>query len=894
MPDISKLVFHVSDALEKLSTPPEEPVLLQLVAAHAAALSLTEGQFSEADIDQALRIVQSQFITRMDLGTLFQAEDYRPWLYAARGSIDPYYWERYRKHLRKQGLPKQVVGTMDRVTEHILDHLEDPNKEGAWTRRGLVVGHVQSGKTANYTGLIAKAADAGYKVIIVLAGMLNSLRNQTQERLDSDFIGKCSITRMHLGASDFGNTRTPITFTTAKEDFNKNSATSHSLELAAVHEPVIFVIKKNPSTLKNLCEWLVGNNRHNLKDFPMLLVDDEADHASINISNDDATPTTINRLIREVLQLFPRGAFVGYTATPFANIFIDPSSEDEMANGDLYKDLFPRDFIYSLDPPSNYVGASQLFLDEGELDCLRDITDTEELFPVKHKIHFEPGPLPPSLIEAIDAFIIAKAIRLLRNQNGMHHSMMINLSRFTGVQNKVRDLVDDIIRKSREAVGSYAALAAPDALQNRVIRRFHQRWTEDYSDSGFDWPEVQGKLKEAIDPVDVISVNRKGTGTLDYSKGNYPNGRSIIAIGGLGLSRGLTLQGLICSYFHRNSIMYDTLMQMGRWFGYRPDYADLCRIYMTTEAHSWYTHVAGAIEELRSDFRDMERAGLTPLEFGFRVRSHPTALMVTARNKMRSAQEIPVSISLEGRLAETSVLLGNTEILKENQRTLEDLLVNASKLVDAEASKLGPFWRGVPSDLVEMMIKDFKNHPECILTSTDPMLEMIRLLRKDGIETFDVLLRSGREGGAQMVAGHQIKPVYRTVSSRSATRIEFNNRRVGSRGDERAGIDPQLVQETKKQYLLDFPGKEMPDKEYRKIRAIHNLPPLLMIVFAAIKTKEDKDKKDAPTVVVPSYGVGFPGDPSSSRRPKKLIQYRVNTVWWEKNVLSSEDEEEME
>jgi hypothetical protein len=890
MPDLEKLIYHVSDALERRQEPPGEAELLNLINAHAGVLSLTEGgAYDTAQIEEAMRKLQTQFITRMGLGTIFEAEDYRPWLASEQGNINPYYWTRYRKHLRREGLSQQVVLALDAVTDEILDHLENPKKEGRWARKGLVVGHVQSGKTANYTGLVAKAADAGYKVIIVLAGMLNSLRNQTQERIDADFMGWCTIKNLPIGAASFGDERRPVCFTTAREDFKKHTATSIAMQLGALKEPVLLVLKKNPSTLENLHEWLSGNNRHNLKDFPVLLIDDEADHASINTNKPDADPTTINRWIRDVLALFPRSSFVGYTATPFANIFIDPENEDEMTNGELYRDLFPRDFIYSLDPPTNYVGAYELFLEEGNLDCIREIDDHEDLLPTGHKITFIPQGLPNSLRKAIEGFIIAKAIRLLRKQTGHHHSMMINVSRFTGVQNYLKDLVLDEVKRARQAIGNYAGLAPETALQNSVLRQFHDAWEEEYGGAGFTWPQVQARLKEAIDPVEVISVNTKGSGVLDYSEENYPNGRTLIAVGGLSLSRGLTLHGLMSTYFLRNSIMYDTLMQMGRWFGYRDGYADLCRIHMTAQAASWYAHIAEAIEELRADFKDMKAARMTPLEFGLRVRSHPTALIVTARNKMRASKEIPVSIALEGRLAETSVLLGHPDALAENRRVLEALVKEASSFRKPEPHALGWLWESVPSALAKGVVTAFQNHPECILTSREPLLEYIEWLEDNGQKSFDILLRSS--GNSDFRVGDlPIGRIKRTVLSATSSRIEFSKRRVASRGDERAGLSQEAIETIERAYAETNPGKSVPDKEFRKYRQLAGRPPLLMVMFAGIRLKDDDPIKET----VAAYGIGFPGDPGSQRRAKKLVQYRVNTVWWQKNVLTAEEEEDPE
>lgn len=891
MPDQEKLIDAVALILETREAPTEE-TLRQIVVAQSAVIQLTQASgtgepFSEGDIEEVVHTLQTRFAIRMEIGHLFEAEDYKPWLRECQGDIDWYYWERYKKHLlTTKGFSNHVVSTLDLDTDKVIDHLEDPSKEGSWSRRGLVVGHVQSGKTANYTGLICKAADAGYQVIIVLAGLLNSLRNQTQERIDADFMGWCTRTNKRIGASRFCTQRRPVCLTTAIEDFNRKTANTQ-LQLQALNEPVVLVLKKNKSSLESLHAWLSDQNEHDLRKFSMLMIDDEADHASVNTNKEDKDPTTINRAIRNLLHLFDRCSYVGYTATPFANIFIDPESEDEMANGELYKDLFPRDFILSLEPPDNYVGPHRIFTDDADIDSIRTIDDNEDLLPLRHKIDFVPVVLLPSLIKSIECFILAKAIRLLRGQDGKHHSMMINASRFTEVQNILKGLVNDYVKELRRSVGNYGGLSPDDALKNSGIRSLYNTWMGEFSDPEFKWDEVQSALKPSIDPVEVISINSSSQDVLDYSKNNYPNGRSVIAVGGLGLSRGLTLEGLLASYFLRNSIMYDTLMQMGRWFGYRDGYADLCRIFMTDDAAAWYSHIAEATEELRADFKGMEKARLTPLEFGLRVRSHPAALIVTARNKMRYAREVPVNISLSGRLAETSVVFGGDNELEENRTILEKMVEVASKAgVLDETCKLGFLWKKVPSSVVRNTVESFQNHPECLLTYPEPLIEYINWLVAQGKDTFDVLLRkvdNGRDDARIIVAGHEFSTPTRTVHEISPSRIAFTKRRVASKGDEQAGLTQEEVAAVK----AGFGGKNPPDKEYRKVL---DRSPLFMINFIAVQENKNGEVK----MIVPTYGISFPGDPGMSRRPEKTVQYRVNKVWWEKYIGVLDDEEEDE
>lgn len=888
MIDINKLTDSVAVILEDRQ-PPTEQALRDIVKAQALVLALmagipSDGALPEVELDRVVKLLETRFSIRMEIGALFESEQYLPWLAQRQGDIEWYYWGRYRKNLLKKSFPPHVVNTLDLLTDKILDHLQDPANEESWAKKGLVVGHVQSGKTANYTGLLCKAADAGYKVIIILAGTLNSLRNQTQERIDADFIGWCTREKKPVGAHAFGAERRPVCFTTSLEDFKKKTATTIAMDLAALNEPVVLIIKKNKSTLENLREWLSSNNRHNLKNFPMLLIDDEADYASINTKKDDETPAAINMAIRNLLSLFMRTSFVGYTATPFANIFIDPDSENEMETGVLYRDLFPRDFILSLDPPDNYVGPNRLFTDEADLDCVRDIVDNEILLPLHHGISFVPKALPESLRSAMRCFIMAKALRLLRGQTGKCHSMMVNASRFTGVQAVLAGLVLDYLKQLKQSISNYAALDSSAALQNGDLVRFKADFDREFSEAGFSWSQVQGCLKESASPIEVLVINSGSQDTLDYGSKNYPDGRSVIAVGGLGLSRGLTLEGLLVSYFLRNTVMYDTLMQMGRWFGYRDGFADVCRIYMTPAASSWYAHIAEATEELRRDFKAMERARLTPKDFGLRVRSHPTALIVTARNKMRTGRTVPMQIALEGRLASTSIVFGDAESVRQNTCVFETVCSECDKVQTAVSDPLGWLWKNVPASIVKSAVEGFSNHPECLLTYSEPLVQYIELLEAQAQTplVIDVLLRSvACNAKDHSVGNRMVAPIHRTVELLTDNKIIFNKRRVGSKGDEKAGLtDDQIrvVRET-------FDGPNIPDRRYREVAGRN---PLLLLYFTLVS---DEDKS-VPSRIIPAYALSFPGSSAAGTRPKNLVQYVVNTKWWEQNYAVDEEESE--
>ncbi len=349
MTDLEKLKIMVGALLgSELAT--QEKIREYIRSARPVCPDVTDAQAE----DLALWFETVHGVSMTDGATL-QEQGFEPWLEDARSEIEPYYWDRYRKLLVSRDFSSQVLATLDSVTDRILGLLENPNKEEKWDRRGMVMGHVQSGKTANYTGLVCKAADAGYKVIVIIAGIHNNLRNQTQRRIDEGFIGLDSTGRLKgmlslLGVGRFDSRRQPNSFTTSQRDFNKAIADSVSIPLQNLVEPVVFVVKKNSNTLKNLIEWLGAQNAQRGTSTvrePMLLIDDEADNASINIRHGQDEVSRINGQIRELLALFDRSCYVGYTATPFANIFIDPDTEDAM----MGHDLFPRDFVVSLDPP---------------------------------------------------------------------------------------------------------------------------------------------------------------------------------------------------------------------------------------------------------------------------------------------------------------------------------------------------------------------------------------------------------------------------------------------------------------------------------------------------------------------------------------------------------------
>ena len=672
--DLRNAVNHALLILKSKPAPTDADVrgAAQLVVGLMGGMNITIG------LDDLIRHIEGSVNVHVGEASVLDNkwDDHQAWLPARRGSIKWSFWERYRWYLiNEKGIFEDVVDRLHEVTDMILERLEDPQRPSPWDRRGMVVGDVQSGKTSNYTGLVCKAADAGYSAIIILAGMHNNLRSQTQERIDMGFLGFDTEKNLaydndskRIGVGLLNQTQyqnlpvLALTSSKANGDFRKNVAEALGINQLG-GTPAVFVIKKNKSVLEHLGNWL--NDRTG--DASVLIIDDEADNASVNTGTlpeqgedpRERDPTTINRLIRMLMLKFKKRAYVGYTATPFANIFIHPDVDHSTCG----PDLFPSAFILNLHSPSNHVGPAEVFglpedrrsgLEEREGLPIVKIVDANEalgFMPKGHRKDFRPTELPPSLKRAIRSFVLSCALRGCRNQENEHQSMLIHVTRFVNVQNELRGLV----RAEMQDLSSTLRMEgrATEALMNELkgiwdddyvpaSAAIRTRWNDPLlTDVG--WECVKGRLAAVTSRIQVETMNGEAGDVRHYKDAR--NGCYIIAIGGDKLSRGLTLEGLTVSYFLRSSHMYDTLMQMGRWFGYRPGYVDACRLFITNELKEWYQYIAAAMLELRQDFDYMSVIGATPAEFGLRVRQHPAELEITAANKMRTGTEMQVSFA---------------------------------------------------------------------------------------------------------------------------------------------------------------------------------------------------------------------------------------------------------
>lgn len=675
-------------------------------------------EFQSVDKDLLFEILRADFSIGSGAITELYDEKVTPWLNDEKANIDFELWNRYKLEMQKND-PSFPVNDLDNFTDKILDKCVNPKEKKSFDRRGMVVGHVQSGKTSNYVGLINKATDAGYKVIIVIAGTISSLRRQTQERIDSGYIGRNSSAFIRenenkiIGVGKY-NTKTDIYSLTSsyyksgdEGDFSQSVA--NRLNIPIGKNPVVFVIKKNKSILENLIDWFskdvnakIVDGSPKLFDVPVLVIDDEADAASVNASKSIEDIKTINKLIRTLLNLFNQNTFIGYTATPYANLFISQEHNKDaittVKNKDykIGEDLFPRDFIINIKAPTNYIGAAKIFGFEnpnGEsnepLDIFRAIDDFDPpFFRTINKQNKEDLPeyLPKSLEKAIKSFILTCAIRRLRGQENKHNTMLVHVALLVKWIDRVAYLVNEKTKEYANAIRSEDAQILQELKElfetDFVPTTDNILENLDYKDiriKQHSWEEVKSELKKAVSKIDVRSVHGTRSITnleyhnieeIDYNR--HENGLSVIAVGGSRLSRGITLEGLSVSYYLRTTKMYDSLMQMGRWFGYRPGYVDLCRLYTTEQIFEWFNHITMATEEMRNDFDEMTASHQRPKDFKLKVKNHHGLMTITSLAKLHFSKNIEISFS--GTNPQTYQLLKTKSAIESNFKALNNLI----------------------------------------------------------------------------------------------------------------------------------------------------------------------------------------------------------------------------
>lgn len=662
-----------------------------------------------------------------------------------------YYWPRYKRYLEEyKKWELDTVESINESTDKILRSIGDPNSLEDFDVRGLVLGYVQSGKTANFTGLINKAFDVGYKLVIVLAGMHNDLRSQTQIRLEEEVVGSIDRnTDEKIGVAKIRNDgQLVVTWTTVDNDVSISDAGKrHNFGV-----PNLLVVKKNKDVLDALKEILFQSIRLSSKNsnVPVLIIDDEADQASIDTSNPNKNedPKAINRLIREILELFKKKSYVGYTATPFANLLIRTDSQHDTAG----KDLYPKDFVVALPKPKGYCGPAEYFNVTGYLEddkplFIRDLKQEDlDLFNSMKKTKDAEKfiKVPESMREAILAFLIAIAVRNLRGQTGKHNSMLIHTSRFTDTQGAMKEVIERYYQEVSNEILYNSDSKYIDCLEE-IYLKDHVPVQQEYNSASkvFEWRIVLKEIKAIVSKVRIMEINGNSGEALEYQ--TYKDvGLNVIAIGGDKLSRGLTLEGLSVSYYYRSTNMYDTLMQMGRWFGFRTGYMDLCRIYTSKTIADYFEHMAFVMVELRKQFDYVaNNENITPEEYAIKMLDHEK-MMVTSLVKMRSAERL---FSHSGMMRQTRIFDAKKSVFEKNMKATVDLINSIEQPFNIKhGDTTYHIVNDVPSELIIKFLMEYQTATSVNKVNSKDIATFVRRMNEQNeLMKFNVVVVDGTE-----------------------------------------------------------------------------------------------------------------------------------------------------
>lgn len=670
-----------------------------------------------------------------------------PWYTEDVQHAHDFYWQSYKKQLVGQGWPESTVANLDAATTEVVAHLADPAGHKAQKSKGIVVGYVQSGKTANYTGVIAKAIDAGYRLIIVLTGTVDILRQQTQRRLDMELVGTDNI---YLGAdpdtiedakdvdylndpariagkftsfgyrpsakgfpdiirltsygSDYRNLKAGITALEFEKPFKQKPL--FEKENLYVSNGRLAVVKKNAHVLGDLLKNLKSIKSH-LGQIPALIIDDESDQASLNTTNPKTWEegqkqrTAINTCITELLKLLPRGQYVGYTATPYANVFVDPSDVE---------DIFPSNFLISLNRPVDYMGGAEfLDLDESfDDDAPKTVANSNEKAFVRDLRGTTVAEVDTELLSALDTFLLSGAIKLFRASRDStlrfrHHTMLVHAS----VKQVEHRALSDKVKVLWKGAG-YTDTTAQQRLSKLLEDDFRPVSAAREPDlpfpTGYDQlkpfiGQALGRIqKSGGNPVLVVNGDQDlDQEDLDFGQQDVWR----ILVGGAKLSRGFTVEGLTTSYYLRRTGWADALMQMGRWFGFRPGYRDLVRLFIGravtqgTNTYDLYEMFKAAERDERAFREELKRyskpvdgkAQITPRDIPPLVSQH--LLPPAAPNKMYNA-ELIIRRS-PGLPIEPTAYPDDPKAIADNYAKMLPLFKAADELKTFKMSKSGKF-----------------------------------------------------------------------------------------------------------------------------------------------------------------------------------------------------------
>ncbi|WP_338438705.1 Z1 domain-containing protein [Synechococcus elongatus] len=786
-------------------------------------------------------------------------------------SEDSHNWHSYCNYLRQKGW-EETIKSIDQASTKIVSRLACPTVEGNGYRlQGLVLGYVQSGKTASMMATIAKAADEGYRIFIILAGMTDSLRIQTQNRIESDLTCHRSqnwewITRVD---QDFSSGRNQLR---APEGGN-----------------LIMVVKKNGSILRRILKAIKGTSEIVRQNQPVLIIDDECDQASVNSAkNNEDSPTRINALIRDILNNFPRCCYLGYTATPFANLLINPDFDEEIG-----RDLYPHEFIISLPRPDNYFGVEKLFGadpesadDENEgQNMIRNIPDDETVYlrpPNRaQKDSFIPT-ITQTLEEALLYFLMVTAARHFRGQKEQHSSMLIHTSVYRSQHFLMQQEVDRWLQIVRSKITNNNT-ALVDKMERIWDFEINQVSSENFRLTPVAFSELQPYLPNVLKQVTTAVENSDAeeTDRLDYG---IP-GQNYIVIGGNVLARGLTIEGLSVSYFLRTSTQYDTLMQMGRWFGYRRGYEDLPRIWMTEEMATAFRNLATVEVAIRDDIEEMWQQGLTPAEFAVRIPRIPQ-LQITSRNRMRNAEEC--SISYRGEHLQTFRFDIDQETLDHHWLISSELINYALDSADIFTNGKNRIFKGVSHKAILDFLRSYRFHKQQRdLHNSIPFIQDEIEAGQEDMKSWNIVVlgNTRKEAEDSQKKLGNLGHVTTIVRSRLKSVPIVDIKALLSKADITADLGD--IQSEFKDWLSSRPQEVDCWASRKRFRAMYlakqglrSCPSLIICPIEALsrpyghRQSQNRIPLDAPMDVI-GLGIVFPGLPLS--QPKRYVRVRLTS-----------------
>ena len=668
-------------------------------------------------------------------------------------------WQLYKKKLLDNGFKPDTVDEIERTTLKILKRLNGDTTESDPVK-GLVIGNVQSGKTANMAALMAMAADWGWNMFIVLSGTIENLRVQTQNRLFNDLNQQGTLWWR------------PLQHLSKSVDISQKAQSLHFD--AGSRERYFTVCLKNSTRLKKLIQWAQAD-KNKQRQMKILVIDDEADQAGINTCNIDKDELSkINKLIRALVNgkneegkdidsKYLAMNYIGYTATPYANILNEAGEES----------LYPRSFITTLAVSKEYFGPQQIFGYAGDsvsfdgLDIVR-VIDTDELNELKNIHDGDPFVTPETLIDAVCWFMCGVAcMRLWEYKKPI--SMLIHTSQKTAHHSAVAQVVSDWIRNTpKKDIIKRAEIVWHEETSRFSFENFRTQYPSyDRPDEAInkypDFVDVKEQLEILIDGG-ISHIELGSDGDLTYHKGihlcidnctnngvtsdgmhvrlAYPDSSNMpspapafIVVGGATLSRGLTIEGLISTFFLRSVGQADTLMQMGRWFGYRKKYELLPRLWVTDKTRQQFVFLAALDQELRDEIQHMDITGRSPADYGPKVKNSPKVsfIRITAKNRMQAATEAAMDYS--GASNQTYLFDNNSTVLADNIRFTEEFI---GELGDAWIPGDNHYdndivWRNISFGSIRKYIERFNFCSRLkVFNDTKPLMDWIEKVTNEG------------------------------------------------------------------------------------------------------------------------------------------------------------------